>query len=176
MAPKKTATNFYTKRISLTNIRLKILAEVHKFPFPFQKLIAKEVHAVSKRLDEGKCAPNLASTECLCRFFNQYMLPWRYIFYEQLCGSNILIPEAWENFQKTFEESGIEVYQTRGIVEVPVIPKSSSEKAAEKSQLRMNELFERTRDCYYCLLEKNINEMSRFVENLERILEPAINH
>ncbi|CAG8723825.1 9095_t:CDS:2, partial [Gigaspora rosea] len=172
----ETAINFRTKRISLANTRPEIFAEIHKFPFPFQKLITEEVHAVSKRLEVGKCAPNLASAECSCRFFNQYMLPCRHIFREQLCGSKILTSEAWGNFQQIFEESGMEVYQTRGIVEVPVIQKLLAEKAAEKSQSRMYELFERTRDCYYRLSEKNIDEASRFIENLERILEPAINH
>ncbi|CAG8847413.1 16909_t:CDS:1, partial [Gigaspora margarita] len=108
------------------------------------KLIAEEVYAVSKRLEEGKCTPNLASAECSCRFFNQYMLPCRYIFHKQLCGTNILTPKTWSYFQRTFEESGMEVYQTRGIVEVPVIQKSLAEKAAEKSQSKMNKLFERT--------------------------------
>ncbi|CAG8479490.1 1369_t:CDS:2 [Gigaspora rosea] len=139
MTAKETAINFHTKRISLANIRPKIITEIHKFPFPLQKLIAEEVHAISKRLDEGKCAPNLASAECSCRSFNRYMLPYRHIFHKQLCGSNILTPETWDYFQRTFEESGMEVYQTRGIVEVPVIQKSSAEKAAEKSQLKMNE-------------------------------------
>ncbi|CAG8800991.1 17871_t:CDS:1, partial [Gigaspora rosea] len=59
--------------------------------------------------------------------------------------------------------SGMEVYQTRGIVEVPVIQKSLAEKAAEKSQSKMNELCERTRDYYYRLAEKSIDEASRFV-------------
>ncbi|CAG8583489.1 13906_t:CDS:2 [Cetraspora pellucida] len=131
MAAKETAINFCTKRISLANIRPEILTEVHKFPFPFQKLITEEVHAISKRLEEGKCAPNLASAECSYRFFN-----------------------------RTFEEGGMEVYQTCSIVEVPVIQNSVEKKAAEKSQSRMNELFERTQDCYYKLAEESIDEAS----------------
>ncbi|RIB18653.1 hypothetical protein C2G38_2184042 [Gigaspora rosea] len=135
LAAKETFINFRTKRISLANIRSEIFTEIHKFPFPFQKLIAEEVHAISKRLVEGKCTPNLTSAE-------------------------------------TFEESGMEVYQTRGIVEIPVIQKSSAKKAAEKSQSKMNELFERTRDYYYRLAEKSIYKASRSVGGLEKILEP----
>ncbi|CAG8784891.1 1324_t:CDS:1, partial [Dentiscutata erythropus] len=108
------------------------------------KLITEEAYTISKRLEEGKGAPNLASAECLCRFFNWYMLLCHYIFYEQLCGSNILMLETWGYFQRTFEESGMKVYQTRGFVKVPIIQKLSAKKAAEKSQLKMNELFERT--------------------------------
>ncbi|RIB15631.1 hypothetical protein C2G38_2191960 [Gigaspora rosea] len=175
MAAKKTATEFRTKRISLTNVRPEVLNEIHKFPFPLQRLVAEEVHAVAKRLEEGKSLPNLASAECSCRFFNWYMLLCRHIFHEQLCGANILMPEAWENFQRTFEESGIEVYQTRGIVEISAVQIFAADKAAEKTRSKMNELFERTRDCYYRLAEKSENEPSQFVGNLEKILEPAIN-
>ncbi|CAG8774189.1 9157_t:CDS:2 [Cetraspora pellucida] len=128
MAAKETAINFRTKRISLANIRPEILTEVHKFPFPFQKLIAEEVHAVTKRLEEGKCLPNLE--------------------------------KAWSRFQRTFEESDIEVYQTCCIVEVPVVQRSPAKKVAEKSQLKMSELFERTQDCYYRLAEKSKDEAS----------------
>ncbi|CAG8798730.1 28731_t:CDS:2, partial [Gigaspora margarita] len=160
---KETIINFCTKRISFSNIRPEILTEVHKFPFPLQKLITKDVHAILKRLEERKCTPNLASAECSCRFFNRYMLSCYYVLYEQLCRTNILMPETWGYFQRTFEESGIEVYQTHGIVEVPVIQKSSTEKAAEKSQSKMNELSERTQDYYYRLAEKRIDEVSQFV-------------
>ncbi|CAG8828684.1 24255_t:CDS:1, partial [Cetraspora pellucida] len=158
MVAKETAIEFCTKRISFANTRPEILNKIHKFLFPFQKLIAEEVHAISKRLEEGKCVPNLESVDCLCRFFNRYILLCRHIFHEQLCSANILMSETWRNFQKTFEENGMEVYQTHGIVEVPVIQKSLTEKTAEKSQSKMNKLFEQTRDYYYRLSEKSMDE------------------
>ncbi|CAG8678699.1 4325_t:CDS:2 [Gigaspora margarita] len=133
LVAKETVINFRTKRISLTNIRPEILTEIYKFPFLLQKLIVEEVHAVLKRLEEGKCTPDLASAECSYRFFNQYMLSYCYIFYKQLCRTNILMPETWSYFQRTFEESDMEVYQIHGIVEVSVIQKSLAEKAAKKS-------------------------------------------
>ncbi|CAG8768151.1 6920_t:CDS:2, partial [Gigaspora rosea] len=107
MTVKETAINFHTKRISLANIRAEIITEIHKFPFPLQKLIAEEVHAISKRLEEGKT-----------------------LQVQNACIDSLI--ETWDYFQRTFEESGMEVYQTRGIVEVPVIQKSSAEKAAKK--------------------------------------------
>lgn len=174
MAARETAVNFRTKRISLANIRSEFLTEIHKFPFPIQKLLAEEVHAVSKRLQEGKEVPNLTSAECSCRFFNRYMLPCRHIFHEQLCGADILTTEVWECFQRTFEEGGMEVYQVRDLVEVPVIQQSAVEKAAEKSRLMMHELFEKTRDNYYRLAEKNVDEASQFVKSLKKLLEPVI--
>ncbi|CAG8597736.1 14519_t:CDS:2 [Racocetra persica] len=107
LTAKETAIEFCTKRISFANIRPEVLNEIHKFSFLLQRLIAEEVHAIAKRLEEGKCLPNLASAECLCRFFNRYMLPCHHIFHKQLCGANILTPEARASFQETFKESGM---------------------------------------------------------------------
>ncbi|CAG8593126.1 4178_t:CDS:1, partial [Gigaspora rosea] len=133
MVAKKTASEFRTKRISLANVRPEVLNEIHKFPFPVQRLVAEKVHAVAKRLEEEKGLPNLASAECSYRFFNRYMLPCHYIFHEQLCGVNILTLEVWESFHRAFEEGGMEVYQTRGLVEIPVPQIPAADKADEKS-------------------------------------------
>ncbi|KAG9285941.1 hypothetical protein G9A89_002361 [Geosiphon pyriformis] len=92
---KEVALNFRTRTISIANLSPEILTEIHKFPFPVQKLIAKEVHAVLKRLQEGKKVPELLFTECNCKFFCQYMLPCRHIFHKQLCGNiDILTSEV----------------------------------------------------------------------------------
>ncbi|CAG8759287.1 24586_t:CDS:2, partial [Racocetra persica] len=123
IATKETAIEFCTKRISLANIRPEILDEIHKFPFTLQKLIAKEVHVIAKRLEEGKGLPNLA-----------------------------------KKLSKIFEEKSIEVYQTHGIVEIPVIQVFAANKIAEKNHSKINELFERTRDYYYKLAEKRVYE------------------
>lgn len=94
---KEVATNFRSKVISIANVRPEVLTEIHKFPFPVQKLISEEAHAVSKRLEEGKEVPNLKNPECNCKFFNQYMLPCRHIFHQQLCGdTDILTPEIFK--------------------------------------------------------------------------------
>ncbi|CAG8702936.1 12425_t:CDS:1, partial [Ambispora gerdemannii] len=48
-----------------------------------------------------------------------------------------------------------------------------TEMAVEKNHLIMNELFERARDRYYHLADQgNIEEVTRFVENLEEALTP----
>ena len=67
---KEIAINFHAKTISIANVRPEILAEIHKFPFPVQKLLAEEAHAVSKRLEEGKEVPGLTNAQCSCKFFN----------------------------------------------------------------------------------------------------------
>ena len=172
---KEVAVNFRTKTISIANVRPDILAEIHKFPFPVQKLIAEEAHAVSKRLQEGKEVPDLMIAECNCRFFNQYMLSCHHILHKQLCSNiNILMPEMWRGFQETFEENGLEVYQSRGLVDVAQY-QVEVEKVAEKNRLSMNELFERARDQYYGLVDRgNMEEVAKFVERLGSVLEPVL--
>ena len=172
---KEVAINFRTKTISIANVRPEVLAEIHKFPFPVQKLIAQEAHAVSKKLEEGKEVPNLTDAECNCKFFNRYMLPCRHILHKQLCGDiDILTPEVWRSFQDTFEESGLEVYQSRSLVEIPQ-PHAETKKVAEKNRLMMNELFERARDQYYSLMDKgDMEEVAKFVERLGNVLEPVL--
>lgn len=172
---KEVAINFRTKKISIANVRPKILAEINKFPFPVQKLIAEEARAVGERLENGKEVPGLEIAECNCKFFTRYMLPCRHILHQQLCGRvDILTPEIWKNFQETFEENGLDVYQSRGLVEVPR-QQVEIEKIAEKNRLTMNELFERARDQYYSLTDKgNTEEAEIFVERLGNALEPVL--
>ena len=67
---KEIIINFHAKMIAIGNVRLKILAEIHKFPFSVQKLLAEEVHAVSKRLKEEKKVLGLLNAQCSCKFFN----------------------------------------------------------------------------------------------------------
>ncbi|CAG8551684.1 25030_t:CDS:1, partial [Racocetra persica] len=126
---KVAVIDFWTKKILIANVRPEFLTEIQKFPFPIQRLIAEEAYAVSKKVQEGKKMPNLKTAECFCKFFTQYMLPCRHIFHKQLCGdSNILMLEMWYYFQGTFKESGIEVYQSRQLVEILLIQRSDAEK------------------------------------------------
>ncbi|CAG8720012.1 3669_t:CDS:2 [Dentiscutata erythropus] len=106
---KKTAIEFHIKKIYLANIRPEVLNKIYKFPFPLQRVVAEEVYTIAKKLEEGKCLPNLG---------------------------------------------GLKIYQTCGIVEIPVVQTPAANKVAKKSQSKMNELFERTRDYYYKLVEK----------------------
>lgn len=152
------------------------LVEVHKFPFTIQKLIAEEVGALSKRLQEGKGVPGLTTPECPCKFFNRYMLPCRHIFHEELCGdARILTPEVWRDFQQTFEENGMEVYQSRESIRVLQPEPTVEEKNMETRRLAMNELFERARDHFYALEDGGLSEeAARFVERLRGAMETVL--
>ena len=168
--------DFRVKKISIADVMPEDLGEIHKFPFPIQKLIAEEMRAVSKRLQEGKDVPGLVTPECHCKFFNSYLLPCRHIFHQQLCGvSDILTPEVWRSFQHTFEESGLEIYQSRGLVEVVEARQTEAERGAERRRLAINELFELARDQYYRLEENgNVEDVTRFIDHLRRGLEPTL--
>jgi len=52
------AFNFRIKKVSAYGVDDNILEEIHKFPFPFQHLIVKEV---MDRLEKGKDVPGLTS-------------------------------------------------------------------------------------------------------------------
>ena len=67
---ERAAFNFHTKKISVYGIEDNIIKEIHKFPFPFQRLIVKEACAVMNRIEKGKSAPGLTSLECYCLFRN----------------------------------------------------------------------------------------------------------
>ncbi len=67
---ERAAFDFHTKKISVYGVEDNIIEEIHKFPFPFQRLIVKEACAVMDRIEEGKSAPGLTSLECYCLFRN----------------------------------------------------------------------------------------------------------
>jgi hypothetical protein len=50
-----------------------VIQEIHKFPFPIQKLLGDEALAVNGRLEQGKAPPNLFAAECDCQFFARYL-------------------------------------------------------------------------------------------------------
>ena len=66
------------------------------------------------RIESGKSAPGLTSLDCHCLFRNRYLLPCKHIFHEHMYGnSKLLTTDVWKIFQKMFEESGFEIYESR---------------------------------------------------------------
>ncbi|CAG8461120.1 13493_t:CDS:2 [Cetraspora pellucida] len=58
-------------KISVVGLDFKILDELHKFSFPIQQLLADEVCAVEKRIENDKAAPGLTSLDSYCWFHLQ---------------------------------------------------------------------------------------------------------
>jgi hypothetical protein len=153
-----------------------VIQEIHKFPFPIQKLLGDEALAVNGRLEQGKAPPNLITAECNCHFFVRYLLPCRHIFHQHMLGqTKLLTVSTWHSFQLMFEESGFEMYAHREYVEIPKVKPTQAEKDVEHLRVRVEELNERLRDKYFSMLErKSVEESTQFVSCLEETLEPLL--
>ncbi|CAG8658614.1 7141_t:CDS:1, partial [Rhizophagus irregularis] len=67
---ERAAFEFRTKKISAYGVDNDIIEEIHKFPFPLQRLLVKEACSVMNRIEKGKGAPGLSSLNCHCLFRN----------------------------------------------------------------------------------------------------------
>ncbi len=111
---ERVAFDFHIKKISAYGVNDDIIKEIHKFSFPIQRLLIKEACAVMDRIEKGKCTSGLTSFDCHCLFRNRYLLPCKHIFHEHMYGNmKLLTADVWEMFQRIFEESGYEVYESR---------------------------------------------------------------
>ncbi|RHZ85353.1 hypothetical protein Glove_66g168 [Diversispora epigaea] len=172
------AFEFCIKKISVIGVDDEILNELHKFPFPIQRMLADEVCAVEKRLEKGKATPGLTSLYCNCTFYHRYLLPCRHIFHEHMYGTTkLLTVDSWAKFQWMFEENGFEVYMHHELVEVDISEEIKAERAAENRRLAINELMEKTRDIYWRVEEKGDEKQTgALVEELKSCLEPILNN
>ncbi|RHZ76932.1 hypothetical protein Glove_187g66 [Diversispora epigaea] len=170
------AFEFRVKKISATGIDDDIFREIHKFPFPIQKLIVNEILSVESRIEKGKDLPGLMSLECQCLFFRKYMLPCKHIFHEQIHGPRKLLTiDSWKQFQQTFDESGFEIYEHCELINFEILEKNKNDRAAENRKLTVNELMERTRNEYWNIEEiGDEKEKSEFLERLKTCLDPIL--
>ena len=90
--------------------------------------------------------------------------------------TRLLTISSWGQFQQMFEESGFEVYEHWGLVEVNVSKTTEAERAAENRRLTINELMERPRDVYWRIEGKgNVEQTNMFISNVRVCLEPVLN-
>ncbi|RHZ57017.1 hypothetical protein Glove_395g58 [Diversispora epigaea] len=129
--------------------------EIHKFPFPVQQMLIKEIDAVMDRLEKGKCVPGLTSIV----YFTID------IYYH-----------ANTYFMKLFEENGFEIYEQRKLVieEIPI--QTDTEKKIENRRHIVNELTERMRNKYWSAEEMGASQAEIFVNKLEISLNSIINN
>lgn len=177
---EKIAFSFRSKYISVAGLDDEILKQIHKFPYPIQKLIVSETAGVMTRIDKGKLPPGLAVSVCHCIFFRRYLLPCRHIFHEHMYGTTkILTDIVWKKFQDMFEEAGFEVYECSERVEVPLPVQTQGERDAEARRLEVNELMERVRNTYWRMEEGegeggNVGQTAAFIERLKETVETAL--
>ena len=126
------------------------------------------------RIEKGKSALGLISLNCFCLFCNRYLLPCRHIFHEHMYGNvKLLTADAWRAFQRIFEESGFEVYESRE--QVIEFMQTEQQKEAECRRLTVAELTERVRDRYWRVEETgNVERTEAFVSMLETSINPII--
>ena len=153
-----------------------LLYEIHKFPFPIQKLLGEEALAVYHWLEQGKALPNLTTIKCHCHFFVRYLLPCCHIFHEHLFGQKLLTDISWHSFQLMFEESGFEIYEHREYVDVPEDEPTQAERDAEHLRVQIGEINERLRNTYFRILEyKGVEGAAQFVGQVEAMVVPLLN-
>jgi hypothetical protein len=95
-----------------------------------------------------------------CRFYSRYLLPCRHILhaheYTSPAGA-LITTNDWKHFQHMFEELGMEVYQTREWVQVPVVVETEERKLAAY-RLRANELLENLRNEFWKAVDSGKEE------------------
>ena len=88
--------------------------------------------------------------------------------------TKLLTPDAWENFQNMFDETGFEIYIHRELVVLEVSNMTEAEKATENRKLAINELMERMRDIYWRVEDRgNTEQTAAFIRELKEQLEPV---
>ncbi len=151
-----------------------IIKEIHKFPFPIQCLLIKEACAVIDRIEKGKCTSGLTSLDCHCLFRNRYLLLCKHIFHEHMYGNmKLLTADVWEMFQRIFEESGYEVYESReSVIE---FVQMEQQKKIENRKLTVTELTKRICDRYWSVEEMgDVERTENFISMLETSLNSVI--
>ena len=89
--------------------------EIGYLPVPIQKLLSRELDAVEACIAEGKVSDFDKDLQCHCQFHRRYLLPCRHIFHFD-SDVKVLTPTRWAAYVEMFEETGMEVYETSGMV------------------------------------------------------------
>ena len=110
---KKAAYDWSKKKLSATLE----FPWLEAFPYQIQLLLLDEIKAAETLAELGKEPLLLDDSTCSCRFARSYWLPCRHVIlaYEWLA----LIKEPnWEEYANQFDESGFEIYWTRGLIDI----------------------------------------------------------
>jgi hypothetical protein len=148
-----------------------VIKQVHKFPFPVQLLIVGEAQEMSARIEKGKAPPEMSIPECDCLFFRRYLLPCRHILHAHIFGTDppeqLLTAEDWKKFQQMFDESGLDVYRSRELVEAPVHIETEEERQQTRYKLKANALLENVRNGFWRAMERGDSSgIEQFIEDL----------
>lgn len=170
---KRAEADFRTKRISVMDLPETVLEQVHLFPFPIQELIIGEAHEMSARIQKGKAPPELTLPECDCLFFSRYLLPCRHILHAHIFGTDppekLITIQHWREFQHMFDETGLDVYRSRELVEVPARMETEEEKKEMMYRLKANALLENVRNGFWRTMDRGEDiDIEQFIDDLAR--------
>ena len=110
---QQAAYNWSRKKLSAT-LEYPWLSE---FPYQIQLLLLDEIKAAEALAESGKDSRLEPDSTCDCRFARSYWLPCRHVIYAFVYLGLIDEPN-WAEFVEQFDESGFEIYSTRGLIEV----------------------------------------------------------
>jgi hypothetical protein len=87
-----------------------------EFPFPVQLLLLDEIKAADRLAESGQESRLPESGSCDCRFARSYWLPCRHVLYA--LSLKFIEEPNWTEYVRQFDESGFDIYVTRGLREV----------------------------------------------------------
>ena len=134
-----------TVKSQFRNRKLAICKQYHEIgqlPVPIQKLLAREVDAVAAHIAEGKVSDFDENLQCHCQFHRQYLLPCRHIFHFD-SDVKVLTPTWWAAYVDMFEDGGMEVYESSGMVWVELETCDRGGNKVNSFALRLREHMER---------------------------------
>ncbi|CAG8509342.1 15205_t:CDS:2 [Cetraspora pellucida] len=176
---EKTAINFFQKCISIFDFNDETIEQIHKFPYPIQKLMTSEITAMNKRVEKRKLLPNLIAPKCTCLFFCRYLVPCKHIFHQHLFGqasNKLLTINIWKRLQDMFVKEGIAIYEGNKITKILVPVQTLEEKEMKARRLHIGEIMEKIYDRYRTTEKKsNENIATEFIKRLDMLLSQILN-
>ncbi|KAH7346348.1 hypothetical protein BKA65DRAFT_274970 [Rhexocercosporidium sp. MPI-PUGE-AT-0058] len=95
------------------------------FPYHVQLLLLEEIKGSEKLTESGDESGLSELGKCDCRFARSYWLPCKHVIYAWEILGEIEEPD-WADLAEQFDESGFEIYTSKGLIEASVEEKALS--------------------------------------------------
>ncbi|KAI1291303.1 hypothetical protein EDD11_009023, partial [Mortierella claussenii] len=83
----------------------------------------------------------------------------------------LLKDDDWKTVRRMFEETGLEIYRSRDLIEVPTRIPTEKEQRMENFRLRVNELLELARTKFWDTMERGDEDRVRYlIVDLEKVV------
>jgi hypothetical protein len=120
------------------------------FPYQVQLLLLSEIKLAEELAESGTDSSLQDDLTCHCRFARSYFLPCRHIIlaYHWL---GVIEEPNWDNYASQFDESGYEIYWTKGLTDV--VEEQNSFSRDIEAKLHTNEALDQVRTRFFELSE-----------------------